>query len=574
MSKKRRPRRLRCGLWLMVLVPPMIGTWLLGVATLFNLYSPAIYISDPMSSHLKFGFDATWKVEVGCRLARPQDFVMLPAELDQLDDLSISRLRAMVSALWGCSLVSRQSSPPLRRVSYQDDTNSPTSPTLRNWFYSSLTLPSYLQEYVDDCIAPQPTTTTITIHLHVLDHDQPLLPPSHTYTTAALTTADVIKSIKSSLLPPHAKYVLLFDDYAFAKSSPITTFAREFPDSEIVRCGGPAHEHLNRREQELIEAFVGAGGDNFIGSHHSLFSNGVALLRQTRPNIQQRSFAYSCHTQTHGHPSLTQYNDLSEGCPSRTGPIVGFWHIGPGASHYRNSRESVVQSQFAQIVDSPLFTSSEIDTQVRVVKTVALTGVSKDLLDNDPRFVQVEPSLPMIKGEEYFEYPTLNEVYDFCGLEENANLTVFYFHSKSNSDERIKMNDYLFSKCAQCLEDPKNIICGPNFTPIEKSPWCHFQGNFWMTRCSHVKKLNPPFFEELIYEAHEANRLWPKSGRNDEASPQAGWPHDVVPYGRFFSEYWVTNDVGRRPEHQVDYLEYGDHEKKICLVDETMMCTG
>ena len=136
------------------------------------------------------------------------------------------------------------------------------------------------------------------------------------------------------------------------------------------------------------------------------------------------------------------------------------------------------------------------------------------------------------------------------------------------------MDDYLFSKCAQCLEDPKNIICGPNFTPIEKSPWCHFQGNFWMTRCSHVKKLNPPFFEELIYEAHEANRLWPKSGRNDEAFPQAGWPHDVVPYGRFFSEYWVTNDVGRRPEHQVDYLEYGDHEKKICLVDETMMCTG
>lgn len=94
-------------------------------------------------------------------------------------------------------------------------------------------------------------------------------------------------------------------------------------------------------------------------------------------------------------------------------------------------------------------------------------------------------------------------------------------------------------------------------------------------RCSHIKKLNPPFFEELIYEANEANRLWPKSGRKDEAFPQGGWPHDTIPYGRFFSEYWVTNDaLGVRPSHQVGYLEYGQHDKQTCLVDERTICTG
>lgn len=56
-----------------------------------------------------------------------------------------------------------------------------------------------------------------------------------------------------------------------------------------------------------------------------------------------------------------------------------------------------------------------------------------------------------------------------------------------------------------------------------------FSGNFWMTRCSHVSKLNAPFFPEVLQEKNT--------------------PHSYPPYGRYMAEYWMMNDAGKRPEH-------------------------
>ena len=99
-----------------------------------------------------------------------------------------------------------------------------------------------------------------------------------------------------------------------------------------------------------------------------------------------------------------------------------------------------------------------------------------------------------------------------------------------------------------------------------------------MTRCSHVKTLNPPFSPEFLTERHEANRLWRLSSRGDKNTPQHGWHHDIRPYGRFMAEYWVTNDRGPRPDHVNYYLKYLDnhnhkYKRKDCLVEEEQICT-
>lgn len=309
----------------MMLAIPMIGTWLLGLITLINLSHPVIYyVSDTSSSPTFSGFDKIARnLESGCRLARPQDFVMLPSELDLLQDSSISRLRSIVGALWECSLVSRQTPPPLRLISYPNPNQNHKNPILLHWLYSSLKLPPHLTTHVNHCAPPNATRATVVIHLY----------NPH-------STSHAIKSIKSSPMPPNAKYVLLFDAHSIKKQSPILEFQREFPDSEVVSCG--PQKHLSPREQDLIKAYVGAAGDYFVGSHHSAFSNGVALLRITQFGL--RSFVYSCHTHVL-YPSLTQYNELGEGCPEKSLSVVGFWHIGPGASHNLHSRESVVCSQ-------------------------------------------------------------------------------------------------------------------------------------------------------------------------------------------------------------------------------------
>jgi len=213
--------------------------------------------------------------------------------------------------------------PPLRLISYPNPNQNHKNPILLHWLYSSLKLPPHLTTHVNHCAPPNATRATVVIHLY----------NPH-------STSHAIKSIKSSPMPPNAKYVLLFDAHSIKKQSPILEFQREFPDSEVVSCG--PQKHLSPREQDLIKAYVGAAGDYFVGSHHSAFSNGVALLRITQFGL--RSFVYSCHTHVL-YPSLTQYNELGEGCPEKSLSVVGFWHIGPGASHNLHSRESVVCSQ-------------------------------------------------------------------------------------------------------------------------------------------------------------------------------------------------------------------------------------
>ena len=83
----------------------------------------------------------------------------------------------------------------------------------------------------------------------------------------------------------------------------------------------------------------------------------------------------------------------------------------------------------------------------------------------------------------------------------------------------------------------------------DPSIWQHFSGNFFMTRCQHVRQLNPPYTSKILDEIHDIQ----KASKNDKVS---GYPHAYPPYGRYAAEYWVMNDAGERPEHDKHASEW------------------
>jgi len=75
-----------------------------------------------------------------------------------------------------------------------------------------------------------------------------------------------------------------------------------------------------------------------------------------------------------------------------------------------------------------------------------------------------------------------------------------------------------------------------------------------MTRCSHLRRLNSSFFPELLDEVRQAEATLakdPSKGLGD----LSGWALDVKPYGRYFAEYWLFNDLGPRPDHVVETFD-------------------
>lgn len=219
--------------------------------------------------------------------------------------------------------------------------------------------------------------------------------------------------------------------------------------------------------------------------------------------------------------------------------LVGFWHIGGNAQPTDLSRDQFVQKQAKEIVDSYLF-SNGFDVTLNYVTRLELSNDTKAILDFC-QFQELEPTaIEMEDDKEYFEFPTLSELHNFCVQPENFETVVFYVHSKTNDEWRNMMEDYLLGpECVGCLSDQSNLACGYNLKDINSFIWQHFSGNFWMTRCSHISKLNPPFFKELLDEVE------------DNPGGGAGYAWSFPPFGRSFAEFWVANDIaGERPAHE------------------------
>ena len=91
-----------------------------------------------------------------------------------------------------------------------------------------------------------------------------------------------------------------------------------------------------------------------------------------------------------------------------------------------------------------------------------------------------------------------------------------------------------------------------------------------MTRCQHIRKLNPPYASQIMDEIKAILDV-----SHDIAS---GFPHSYPPYGRYAAEYWLMNDAGERPGHIHDVrgwpnLRNKDEEHHESLIRREDTCS-
>lgn len=280
----------------------------------------------------------------------------------------------------------------------------------------------------------------------------------------------------------------------------------------------------------------------------------------------------SCHNSIQQHSNLT---------------FVGFWHI--GGSNYQHqstnpndSRDAFVLKQLSELQSTQLLstcnhTSVGYNVDIHYVTRVHLNEETKEALSQDGRIHELPPTaIPDLdEHEEYYEFTTLMELYSYCQhLPQDVDVQdpiVFYIHTKSLDEWRIWMEHYLLGpECISCLSDSTKMACGPSL--IDDSwIWQHFSGNFFMTRCRHVRTLNPPFAPHIMEEIHDILRV------SDNVA--SGFPHSFPPYGRYVAEYWLMNDKkGVRVEHDKEAKlwpnlrnpEEGHHE---ALIKKEDVCT-
>jgi len=241
-----------------------------------------------------------------------------------------------------------------------------------------------------------------------------------------------------------------------------------------------------------------------------------------------------------------------------------FWHV-------RNSDEVVVD-QLKKLTSSWAYENRNLKVLWSAEDSHYASSPSKhtrQMLREQPshRFQPIpwNEGLFPSGGREWFELPTLWSLHEYCSASEEQHPGrksefVAYMHSKTDKYWRDTMMDELLSEAAvgkcvdNCLRKHK-VACGPRFHPPSKGPcptyknsaivtWCHFSGNFWWARCDYIAKLNPPWSSSLISEFDiGSNHLLGLRTRKPKL-PHGTTP-DIRPYGRYFAEWWMLNDVKR-----------------------------
>lgn len=224
--------------------------------------------------------------------------------------------------------------------------------------------------------------------------------------------------------------------------------------------------------------------------------------------------------------------------------FVGFWHIGKSNKDSKISRDEFVLEQLDEIQSTHLFNDcNEYNVTLNYVTTINLSNETKNILSKNERIHELPPSHieNMQEDEEYFEFTTLMELHSYCiNLPEDEDAVVFYIHSKSHNQWRYWMENYVLGEsCVECMEDPSKMACGPSLI-TDPSIWQHFSGNFYMTRCQHVRTLDMPWKPTIMDEIHDIMNL--------SKNTSSGFPHSYAPYGRYFAEYWLMNH-NREIEH-------------------------
>lgn len=254
---------------------------------------------------------------------------------------------------------------------------------------------------------------------------------------------------------------------------------------------------------------------------------------------------------------------------TRKTKIVGFWHIGESHTPEEgNDRDQFAMKQGQEILSTYLFSKEGLDSgaydlRLNYVTTLDLSQETKRFFNESGLIHELPPTvLEMEEEQEYYEFPTLTELHSFCLAPENEETVVFYVHSKTLDAQRQYRQNYLLGKnCQTCLQNEKKVACGPRYTGSHGWFWSHFSGNFWMTRCSHIAKLNSPFHKTFLYEFQ--NGMTSKEQSNS-----------YPPYGRIFAEYWMMNDSGKRPVRSTEYETPGLIRNDQLCTDKTFFVEG
>lgn len=242
--------------------------------------------------------------------------------------------------------------------------------------------------------------------------------------------------------------------------------------------------------------------------------------------------------------------------------VIGFWHIG-SSNTIKRDLGLFVQKQWNELHALPFFKDENITWTMYAIteEKVSKETWEKLAAESSGRIQYIRPDIISPSVEQpYYEFPTLDMLHKFCAKDQNMEKSVFYIHSKTSDKSRQEMQNHLFQKCHKCLlGNPSKQVCGPRWRG--GGNWCHFSGNFWFTRCQHIRKLRAPFSEAICKEG------W------DTGLQHGGWPHDIRPYGRFFAEYWVANDWKdqKRKEHHNKPFVRGGPENP-CHIPESDRC--
>jgi hypothetical protein len=99
---------------------------------------------------------------------------------------------------------------------------------------------------------------------------------------------------------------------------------------------------------------------------------------------------------------------------------------------------------------------------------------------------------------DFWEFPSLDLLKRNCDADGDEEFNVFYFHLKGLSrlndqnviDWRKFMEYHMIDRWEECVEKLESgyDLVGTNI--IEK-PWLHTSGNFWWSKSSYIKKLDP-----------------------------------------------------------------------------------
>lgn len=177
--------------------------------------------------------------------------------------------------------------------------------------------------------------------------------------------------------------------------------------------------------------------------------------------------------------------------------------------------------------------------------------------------------------EKAFEEVTLQRVHEYCT--DHPEDVVYYLHNKGsftvadrNEQTRREQTDFVFSEDAiERLQHAHNGTCNIVGTHWEAFPWWHLSGNFWLAKCSYVRKLLPPkefqearvhLMQQLLHPDRKTvaspyyclSHFFNQDGQLTDTSNFSDQYRHVMGMDRFSHEHWLSSHPDVTPCDNAD----------------------